>query len=165
MAQTGYTPILIYGSSTAGNTPSASNLTNSTLGSELAINVADGKLFYKDSSGSVQVIGAKQGAPVTVTADYTVAAGVSWLINNKSGSTMTVTLPTASTNTGRYITIQNYQAQNVVSASSNVVPQGGGSAGTAILTNISGNWATLVSDGTNWVIMSAAAFNNLLLES
>lgn len=59
MAQSGYTPILIYGSSTAGNSPSASNLTNSTLGSELAINVNDGKLFYKDSSGSVQVIGWK----------------------------------------------------------------------------------------------------------
>lgn len=59
MAQTGYTPILIYGSSTVGNIPSASNLTNSTLGSELAINITDGKLFYKDNSGSVQVIAWK----------------------------------------------------------------------------------------------------------
>ena len=59
MAQTGYTPFLIYGSSTGGNTPAAGNLTNSTLGSELAINIADGKLFYKDSGGSVQVIGWK----------------------------------------------------------------------------------------------------------
>ena len=59
MAQTGYTPILIYSSSTATNTPLAANLTNSTLGSELAINIADGKLFYKDSGGVVQVIGWK----------------------------------------------------------------------------------------------------------
>lgn len=59
MAQTGYTPILIYSSSTATNTPSASNLTNSTLGSELAINITDGKLFYKDNAGAVQVIGWK----------------------------------------------------------------------------------------------------------
>lgn len=59
MAQTGYTPILIYSSSTASNVPSASNLTNSTLGSELAINITDGKLFYKDNGGSVQVIGWK----------------------------------------------------------------------------------------------------------
>jgi hypothetical protein len=59
MAQTGYTPILIYSSSTASNTPSSGNLTNSTLGSELAINITDGKLFYKDNSGSVQVIGWK----------------------------------------------------------------------------------------------------------
>jgi hypothetical protein len=59
MAQSGYTPIQIYSSSTGGNTPSAANLTNSALGSELAINITDGKLFYKDNSGSVQVIGWK----------------------------------------------------------------------------------------------------------
>lgn len=164
MAQTGYTPILIYSSSTNGNAPSAGNLTNSTLGSELAINIADGKLFYKDDAGNVQVIGQKFSAPVTTATDYTVAAGVSWVINNKSGSSMTLTLPTASANIGREITVQNYQAQTVVSASSNVVPQGGGAAGTAILLDVVGNWATLVSDGTNWVIMAAAAYNNLLLE-
>lgn len=59
MAQTGYTPILIYSSSTASNVPSAGNLTNSTLGSELAINITDGKLFYKDNANVVQVIGWK----------------------------------------------------------------------------------------------------------
>jgi hypothetical protein len=59
MAQTGYTPILLYSSSTVSQAPSASNLTNSTLGSELAINITDGKLFYKDNTNAVQVIGWK----------------------------------------------------------------------------------------------------------
>jgi len=59
MAQTGYTPILIYSSSTASAAPVAGNLTNSTLGSELAINITDGKLFYKDNANAVQVIGWK----------------------------------------------------------------------------------------------------------
>lgn len=59
MAQTGYTPILIYSSSTVSQAPSAGNLTNSTLGSELAINITDGKLFYKDNANAVQVIGWK----------------------------------------------------------------------------------------------------------
>jgi hypothetical protein len=101
-------------------------------------------------------------APVTKTADFTVAYNETWIINNKSGSTCTVTLPSAATYSGRYLTFQNNQAQNLVSASSNVVPQGGGAAGTAILTDVSGNWATLVSNGTNWVIMQAASFNTLL---
>jgi len=57
MAQTGYTPISIYYSATATNTPTAGNL----VAGELAINTADGKLFYKDSSGVVQVIGTKGG--------------------------------------------------------------------------------------------------------
>jgi hypothetical protein len=59
MAQTGYTPILIYSSSTAAAAPVAGNLTNSTLGSELAINITDGKLFYKDNANAVQVIAWK----------------------------------------------------------------------------------------------------------
>ena len=32
---------------------------------------------------------------------------------------------------------------------------GGGAAGTAILPATVGKWATLVSDGTNWIIMQA----------
>lgn len=59
MAQTGFTPLLIYSSSTAAAAPSAGSLTNSTLGSELAINITDGKLFYKDNANAVQVIGWK----------------------------------------------------------------------------------------------------------
>ena len=55
MAQTGYTPIQLYYSATTTNAPSAGNL----AAGELAINTADGKLFYKDSGGSVQVIAWK----------------------------------------------------------------------------------------------------------
>jgi hypothetical protein len=59
MAQTGFTPLLIYSSSTATNAPTAGNLLNNATGSELAINITDGKLFYKDNSNVVQVIGWK----------------------------------------------------------------------------------------------------------
>lgn len=59
MAQTGYTPIQLYSTSTASAVPVAGNLTNSTLGSELAINITDGKLFYKDNANAIQVIGWK----------------------------------------------------------------------------------------------------------
>ena len=64
MAQSGYTPILIYASGTTGNTPSASNLTSSTSGAELALNYYDGKLFYKDNSGTVQVLATKGTGPI-----------------------------------------------------------------------------------------------------
>lgn len=109
------------------------------------------------------VIAGVGGAPVTKTADFTVAANESWIINNKSGSTCTVTLPTASSYTGRVLTFQNYQNQLLVSASSNVVPLGGGAAGTAILADVAGNWATLVSDGSNWVMMQEAPNNVMLI--
>jgi hypothetical protein len=55
MAQTGFTPIQLYSSSTATNVPLAANLATG----ELAINITDGKLFYKDNAAAVQVIGWK----------------------------------------------------------------------------------------------------------
>jgi hypothetical protein len=121
-------------------------------------------LGYWTNVTPASVLAAASGAPVTKTADFTVAATETWLINNKSGSTCTVTLPSAATYTGRYLTFKNMQAQLLVSASSDVVPIDSTSAGTAILLAVVGNWATMVSDGTNWIIMQQAANNCLLLE-
>ena len=92
---------------------------------------------------------------VTKVADFALADTEGWVINNKSGSTCTVTLPAASAWPGRAVTFKNLQLQTLVSASSNVVPLIGGAAGTAILPLVIGSWATLVSDGTNWVIMAS----------
>lgn len=117
-----------------------------------------------DTAAITAAINAASSAPVTKTADFTVADNETWIINSKSGSTCTVTLPAASSWTGRTLTFKNMQAQTLVSASSNVVPIDSTSAGTAILLAVVGNWATMVSDGTNWVIMQQAANNCLLLE-
>jgi hypothetical protein len=117
-----------------------------------------------DTAAIVAAINAASSAPVTKTADFTVTDNETWIINNKSGSTCTVTLPTASSWSGRTLTFKNMQAQTLVSASSNVVPIDSTVAGTAILLAVVGNWATMVSDGTNWVIMQQAANNCLLLE-
>jgi hypothetical protein len=63
MAQTGFTPISLYYTATAAATPTAGNL----VAGELAINTNDGKLFYKDSAGVVQVIGTKGGVGSSTT--------------------------------------------------------------------------------------------------
>ena len=103
-------------------------------------------------------------APVTKTADFTVAVTDVWLINNKTGSTCTVTLPAASSWSGRVLRFLNYQAQTVVSASSNVVPLTGGAAATSILLASTGDQTTLVSDGSNWLMTQYVPNNILLLE-
>lgn len=95
------------------------------------------------------------GAPVTKTADFTLGDTENYVINDKSGAACVVTLPAASSWTGRAVMFKTIQAQALDSASSNVVPLAGGAAGTAILTGTAGNWAILVSDGTNWIIMAA----------
>jgi len=97
-----------------------------------------------------------RGAPVTKTGNFTVAATENWLIVNNASASTTVTLPTASTNTGRELMLKNLSGTyTVISNASNVVPLAGGAAGTAILPATAGAWATLVSDGTNWIIMQS----------
>jgi hypothetical protein len=92
-------------------------------------------------------------APVTKTGNFSLAATEKWVIINQAGST-TVTLPAASAFPGREVTFTTIQAQTLVSNASNVVPRAGGAAGTAILAATDGAWATLVSDGTNWIAMA-----------
>jgi hypothetical protein len=55
MAATGFTPIQLYFSTTASAVPVNTNLANG----ELAVNITDGKLFYKDNSGTVQTLATK----------------------------------------------------------------------------------------------------------
>ena len=121
--------------------------------------LVNGDLLQYDSVQAVwknapaaTVVAGTATTPVTKTADFSVASGEKWIINNKAGSSCVVTLPTASDNVGRELHFQNYQAQTLVSASSNVIPLAGGAAGTAILGAVAGANATLVSDGTNWVL-------------
>lgn len=73
MPATNFTPIQLYRSSTGAAQPTAGNL----QAGELAINFADGRLFYKDNAGTpaVQIIGARFGANKTI--GETIAAGLS----------------------------------------------------------------------------------------
>jgi len=144
------------GTSSGGATPAltlSTTITGLLKGNGTAISAATNNTDYMGIA-----------APVTKTADFTVANGEIWYINNKSGSTCVVTLPAASSWIGRTLTFKNMQAQLLNSATSNVVPIDSTTAGTSILLGVVGNWATLVSDGTNWVIMQAASNNCLLLE-
>jgi hypothetical protein len=54
MAQAGFTPIQLYYSNTSGNAPAA--LANG----EIALNQADGKLYYKTSTGVIRVLAASE---------------------------------------------------------------------------------------------------------
>ena len=144
------------GSFTSGATPAltvSTSITGLLKGNGTAISAAVANTDYVPLS-----------TVLTKTADYTITNTDMWIINNKTGSALTLTFPAASSWTGRSITVKNMQAQLVNSATSNVVPIDSTTAGTAILLAVVGNWATLVSDGTNWVIMQAASNNNLLLE-
>jgi hypothetical protein len=102
-----------------------------------------------------------RGAPVTKTADFTLAANENWIICDKAGSALTVTLPAASSWAGREIMLKNVQTSyGVQSASANVIPFAGGSAATSILSAGVAD-ATLVSNGTAWVISQTSGASTL----
>ena len=60
MAQATYTPILLYHSTTAAAVPISGNLANG----ELAINITDGKLYYKSNAGVVTLLAGAGGTGI-----------------------------------------------------------------------------------------------------
>ena len=129
MAQTNYTPIQLYYSTTGSAVPVAGNLANG----ELAINITDGKLFYKDNSSAVQVIGWKvtpataggTGQTAYTTGDTLYASASNTLSKlgiGSSGQVLTVSggvpswqtpasgLPSQTGNAGKYLTTDGTNA-------------------------------------------------------
>ena len=99
MAQSGFTPIKLYLSTTAAAVPLAADLEPG----ELALNNNDGKLFYEDSSGVVQIIATKAGsngdvvgpASATDTAIATFDGVTGKLIKNNASVTIAANIITA----------------------------------------------------------------------
>jgi len=79
MAANGFTPISLFYSTTASAAPTAGNLTSG----ELAINITDGKLFYKDNSGVVQTI-AYKNTPISTLSGF--GTGVATALGVNTGS-------------------------------------------------------------------------------
>lgn len=135
MAQTGFTPIQIYSSSTAAAAPLAANLANSTLGSELAINITDGKLFYKDNANVIQVIAWKV-TPTTAGGTGLTTYNAGDLLYYVSGTTLS---KLAIGTTGQYLASSgtapqwNSPAALTKTDDTNVTLTLGGSPSTALL--------------------------------
>jgi hypothetical protein len=132
MAQSGYTPISLYYSSTSTNVPLAANL----AAGELAINTADGKLFYKDSGGVVQTIASKAGN-VNVSSISFGSTGLTPSTATTGAVTVAGTLGVANGGTGATSLTAN-----------NVILGNGTSALQVVAPGTSGN--VLTSNGTTW---------------
>ena len=92
MAQTNYTPISLYYSTTASAVPVNTNLVNG----ELAINITDGKLYYKDNTGTVKVLAGSGGAGVVAGSNTQIQFNNSGAFGASSGLTWDGTSLTAS---------------------------------------------------------------------
>jgi len=106
MAQSGYTPISLYYSTTAAAVPLAADLVNGELA--ININTADGKLYYKDSAGVVQLLASKGGGVGSSTNNQ--------VLYNSSGSVAGVSPGTA----GNVLTSNGTVWQSTAPAASGV---------------------------------------------
>lgn len=150
MAATGKTPILLYGSTTTSNVPVAGNLTNSSDGCEIAINVADKNLFFKDSTDVVNTVpirqsstssngwlsstdwntfNSKQPAGTYVTSVTGTAPVVS-----SGGTTPAISMAAATGSVNGYLTSTDWTTFN------NKSPAAGSSSITTVGTITSGTW-------------------------
>ena len=133
MAQTGFTPISNYYSATAAAVPTAGNL----IAGELAINTADGKLFYKDSAGVVQTMASKAGN-VNVSSFSGGTTGLTPSTATTGAVSLAGTLGVANGGTGATTLTAN-----------NVLLGNGTSAPQFVAPSTTGN--VLTSNGTTWV--------------
>ena len=104
MAQSGYTPISLYYGTTAAAQPVAGNL----VPGELALNTTDGKLYFKNTGGTVTLL-ASSTATTPVTTFQTSLSGLTPSTATSGAVTLAGTLGVASGGTGVTTTPANGQ--------------------------------------------------------
>lgn len=110
----------------------------------------------KSTTTKNRIFGQSLGpVPTVVSASTKTQSTQEDMLIFATSATCTLTLLSAATYLGAKLFVVTRNAFAVNSASSNVVPLLGGSAGTAILPALAGAWAILESDGTNWNIILA----------
>ena len=104
------------------------------------------------AGNDINVYLAINGPGITLSSSFGVYSH--WYVNINQSATVTITLPSASGNLNKTLVIKNSGTGAVNSNTTNVEPLNSTSLGTAILTSGGGKYATLVSNGTNWIKMS-----------
>jgi len=121
-----------------------------TLGSGLSLS---GGTLTATAGSDVNIYLAINGPGIVLSSSFGVYSH--WYVNINQSSTVSITLPSASGNTNKTLVIKNSGSGAVNSNATNIEPLNSTSLTTSILTSGGGKFATLVSNGTNWIIMQA----------
>lgn len=140
---------------TATDVRIASTVTGTGSQKPFKVFVGGGEQASFGDSSTLRSLGsfATNTPPLLNVATYTVL--VTDYSLRFSTTNCTITLPNPASFPGRHLIITNVTANSVTSASSNVIPLGSNTAGTAILAATAGKFAFLQSDGTSWVTLMA----------
>ena len=164
MSQAGYTPIKLYLSTTAAAVPLAANLEPG----ELALNNNDGKLYYEDSSGVVQVLASKAAA-AGVTSFTAGTTGLTPSTATSGAVTLAGTLAIANGGTGLTALgtgVQTAIGVNVGTAGAVVVNGGAlGTPSSGTVTNLTGTASINVNGTVGATTANTGAFTTLSASS
>ena len=158
MAASGFTPISLYYSTTASAVPTSGNLANGELG----LNIADMKLYAKNSSGVVTLLassatvapvttisfGTTGLTPSTATSGAVTVAGTLSITNGGSGQTtanaaFNAFAPSQTSNSGKYLTTDG---TNTSWATVDALPSQATHAGQYLTTNGTvASWASITA--------------------
>jgi hypothetical protein len=141
MAQAGYTPIQLYYSTTAAAVPTAGNLNSG----ELAINITDGKLYYKSNAGVVLLL-ASNATSAPVLSFQTSLGGLTPSTATTGVVTLAGTLNTSSGGTG----LSSYTAGDLSYYAS-------GTALTKLAIGTAGQILTSTGTAPQWSTLSGVA--------
>ena len=154
MAASGYTPVSLYYSNQTGHTPTAGNL----VYGELAINIYDGKLYYKDNTNAVKVIAGTGGTGVVAGSNtqiqfnnngvFGASSSLTWDGTNLSATTLHLTNALTSLYGGTGIS--SYTAGDMLYYSS-------GTALTKLPLGTQNYVMTAGASGPQWVAQSSIA--------
>ena len=139
MAATNFTPIQLYYSTTASAVPVNTNL----VSGELALNIQDEKLYFKNAAGTVKLL-ASNATSAPVVSFQTSLSGLTPSTATTGAITLAGTLGVANGGTGATTLTLN-----------NVLLGNGTSAPQAVAPSTAGN--VLTSDGTTWASTAPAA--------
>lgn len=165
MSQAGYTPISLYYSTTVAATPSAANLANG----ELAINITDGKLYYKDNGGVVQVIAGKSGAGIAAGSNTQIQFNSSGNLGASSsltwdGTTLSATKASANSFNPGFTTTATAGGTTTLTSSSNQVQEFTGTSNQTVVLPVTstlalGAYFTIINDSTGVLTINSSGGN------
>jgi len=136
MAQTNYTPISLYYSTTAAATPSSGNL----VSGELAINITDEKLYFKNAAGTVKLLASNASSTGTVSSvAQTFTGGLISVAGSPITTSGTLALTVAGTSGGiPYFSSASTWATSAALAANALLIGGGAGAAPASITTGTG---------------------------
>jgi hypothetical protein len=159
--------VSLTGDQTISGTKTFNNLVN--LSSNLILSgsySSTNKILGKNSSDGVGNITVGSGLNLTSdvlnvnskitnidTSQYSITSTDVYL-DNKNSSSTTIILPLAGLNVFRELKFKNSSTGALI-ANGNIIPLSGSGTTTTILPATNAKWCTLVSDGTDWIIMQS----------